>query len=300
MPEPDRTTLLEEAADIFLMLRETPEDRSLITKREAFLARGPAERAAYEEIANAWGTAAKPRRRPRRLGTITAAMVFGLLALGFGPGLYTSLVADIETGGAPTRIALASGDIAHLDARTAITDTSRSGARDVELLTGAAFFEVASSPRPFTVRAAGAEVRVLGTSFAVSSAAGAVWITVAEGRVEASAGQRAWTLEAGDRLKIAKSGVGAIDEVNQEAVAAWRGGRIITDGMTFGDVAAVIDRRIAGSVVILSDRVAGTRLTGGYDLARPLSALRAMAAVAEARIITVPHAVTIVMDAEGS
>ncbi|MEM6891956.1 MAG: hypothetical protein AAF636_28155, partial [Pseudomonadota bacterium] len=48
------TALLDEAAMLFLALSEDPDNPELAKDRDAFLARGKAERAAYRKIETGW------------------------------------------------------------------------------------------------------------------------------------------------------------------------------------------------------------------------------------------------------
>ena len=89
MTDPAQKALLAEAADLYLCLRRTPADKSLLEKRDAFLARGEAERTAYSQISDAWAvTGGRTRRNP-----IVPLLVAGLLA---APG---SLNAQISCSG---------------------------------------------------------------------------------------------------------------------------------------------------------------------------------------------------------
>ncbi|MEM6934234.1 MAG: FecR domain-containing protein, partial [Pseudomonadota bacterium] len=260
----------------------------------AFLARGEAEQRAYAQIEQMWSVS-KPRRR-RVTGAKILLCLLAVLALAqsYAP-LRTWVIADHATSTIPERVALASGDIAHLDATTSLIDDSGSGERRIVLLEGAGFFDVETSSRPFSVELGQVTATALGTAFETSFLNGSAVVTVFEGEVEVRDDQDRWVLSAGDRLSLAPSGQATHDNVDLSTVAAWRRNRLIVDGMSFGDVAAIIDRRVSGDVIILDTGLAVSRVSGAFDLSDPVSALRALAATRKARVFAAPPFATILL-----
>ncbi|MEM7507783.1 MAG: FecR domain-containing protein [Pseudomonadota bacterium] len=285
MFDPEAERLLDEAAGLFLRLRERPQDKDLLRARRAFLERGPAEQHAYEKIARAY-KASEPRRRTRTLPSIAVFLALALSAYFAGPTLRISLLADVATGRDRMTITLASGDIADLDATTALIDRTKTGHRDVELLQGAGFFTVTSQDRPFTVSAAGLEAKALGTAFEVARFDDDVSIAVFEGVVEVSDDRNSWVLDPGTRLHWSGSGVASLDRVDPATVASWRQDRLVSVGMSFEHVADVINRRLAGSIFVMGEDLAAAKVTGSFDLSRPHAALRVLAATQEASIVS--------------
>ncbi|MEM8576046.1 MAG: FecR domain-containing protein, partial [Pseudomonadota bacterium] len=191
--------LLEQASAIFLKLQEAPEDVGLLTERDAFLAGGEAHREAYFFIAKAYA-ATSPRRRGKILPTIVVFLVLSLGAYLAGPAAYTYWISDFRTAGSPKEFVLASGDRAHLDATSALSDRTAEGDRNVELIRGAAYFSVNQNARPFTVAIGGLEAKALGTEFEAAWIDEVVSLAVFEGVVEIRGPTGIWTLNAGDRL----------------------------------------------------------------------------------------------------
>ncbi|MEO1316568.1 MAG: FecR domain-containing protein [Pseudomonadota bacterium] len=284
--------VLERAVQLFLQLRDRPDDHAILAERDAFLARGPAERAAYEKAKNAWRSTSHPRRGgPLKLILLIAAAGAGAMLL--AEPIRIATLADLSTNREPEGARLASGDAVTLDADSALVDESGDGNRDVQLLRGAAYFEVAPDGRPFLVSVDDVEIEVLGTAFEVAVIEDEVAVTVAEGEVEVRTDGASPQLEAGDRLTRTDDGALSVTEVDLDDVATWRRGQLIVDGMTVAQVAAVIDRRLPGQIVILDSALAEARVAGTFDLENPLNALRTLAAIHGATVYAAPPLMTV-------
>ncbi|MEO1720903.1 MAG: FecR domain-containing protein [Pseudomonadota bacterium] len=284
--------VLERAVQLFLRLRDRPDDHAILAERDAFLARGPAERAAYEKAQNAWRATSHPRRGgPLKLILLIAAAGAGAMLL--AEPIRIATLADLSTNREPEGARLASGDAVTLDADSALVDESGDGNRDVQLLRGAAYFEVAPDGRPFLVSVDDVEIEVLGTAFEVAVIEDEVAVTVGEGEVEVRTDGASRQLEAGDRLTRTDDGALSVTEVDPDDVATWRRGQLIVDGMTVAQVAAVIDRRLPGQIVILDSALAEARVAGTFDLENPLNALRTLAAIHGATVYAAPPLMTV-------
>ncbi|MEL7139935.1 MAG: FecR domain-containing protein [Pseudomonadota bacterium] len=286
--------VLERAVQLFLRLRDRPDDHAILAERDAFLARGPAERAAYEKAQNAWRATSHPRRGgPLKLILLIAAAGAGAMLL--AEPIRIATLADLSTDREPEGARLASGDAVTLDAGSALVDESGDGDRDVELLRGAAYFDVAPDGRPFLVSVDDVEIEVLGTAFEVAVIEDEVAVTVGEGEVEVRTDGASRQLEAGDRLTRTDDGALSVTEVDLDDVATWRRGQLIVDGMTVAQVAAVIDRRLPGQIVILDSALAEARVAGTFDLENPLNALRTLAAIHGATVYAAPPLMTVMI-----
>ncbi|MEM8797748.1 MAG: FecR domain-containing protein [Pseudomonadota bacterium] len=294
MAKPEDKKLLEEAADIFLRLSETPDDPTAQNARDAFLERGGAERAAFEKIARAW-TATGTRKKSRGLPTIV--LIFIVAALGYGvfPTMQIALIADVQTGIETRAVVLASGDRVDLDASSALVDETGTGNRNVRLLKGAAYFDVDKGTRAFVVTADEVMVTVVGTAFETALHEDGVSVTVSEGIVSVEISGTNTMLEAGDRLTWRKGTVPVIDKADGDRIAMWRRDRFFAEDMRFEDVAAVIQRRLRGRLFILDDNLADLPVTGTFDLSNPLLALETLAASRGARIIAAEPLTTLVL-----
>ena len=288
MSEDQRETLVREAADIFLQLRDDPKNPELQARRDAFCDRGKEEHDAYHELVKTW-KASGVMHAPKTLGSI-ALVLCGLLGLGYFSydPLRIVLLTDLSSHASPVETTLTSGDIALLDADSALIDKTNGLNRDVTLLEGAAYFDVAIDPRPFTVEIGEVYVTVVGTAFETAHVDDAVTVSVVEGRVTVSHESDVWDLSAGDHFIWSNRGSGSIEARPTADMATWRRDRLIVDGMTLGQAAAIIERRLTGPVVFTSQRLRDTRVTGNLDLANPLVALRLLADTGGGRVYHAP------------
>ncbi|MEM7189483.1 MAG: FecR domain-containing protein [Pseudomonadota bacterium] len=277
MVDERRKNLTREAADIFLRLRDDPGNGQLLARRDAFCARGQAENDAYNELLKTWKASGV-----MRAGSVLRSLVIflvlaaGAAYFGYQPARI-ALLADITTASVPESVSLSSGDLAVLDADSAVVDGTGGATRSVQLLEGAAFFDVSTGDRPFTVRIDRLTVNVTGTAFETALIDDTIFVGVTEGVVEVRDGAEIWRLQAGDHLEWSKTAGGTISQRQADSIAAWRSDRLTVDGMTLGQAAAIIDRRLTGPVLFTSDALKDVRVTGSLDLKKPLVALRILA-----------------------
>lgn len=277
---------------------------------EAWLAASETHRQAYARAARAWrvtGALAAPRgtagpvdvdgaraarRRPFRRWPVAAlAAVAAAILLALAPMLRLAVLADHRTGtGEIRQVALPDGSTADLDAGSAIAVDYAATGRSVDLLDGRAYFAVTpDAARPFTVAAGGVTVTVTGTGFDVDLGEDAVSVTVASGTVAVALSAGAPVrLEPGDRLTVDRAtGATARDRLPVRHVAAWRGGRLVVDGITLGRLVEELGRHHRGGIVLTDPDLARRRVTGVFDLGDPAAALRAAVAPHGGRIAEV-------------
>ena len=298
MADPEYERLLDEAAEIFLGLRSAPKDPALLNERDEFLKRGQAERDAYSRIARAWAASGQKPRVWRPPSIAVAMLVFiGAIAYFSSPQIRFLLLADHTTGLEPQRIELSTGDIVDLDASSALADNANTNTRNISLLRGAAFFTVQNEARSFIVIAGDVTVEALGTAFEISFLDDEVAVATYEGQVKITADGYTWQLNPGERFVRSDSNEAAVTPVELSGIASWRGDRLVADGMTFAQVAAVLDRRLTGEVVVFADALRNSRVTGSFDLQQPMSALRLLAATRGAHISNLQPVVTVILPA---
>lgn len=282
MTKPDLEDRVREATRIFLRLRQNPDDASLLRARDAFLAEDDAE-AIYAEVEKAWSLTAPPRR-PITLSLLALLTIMGAsLYFAYAP-LRVLVIADIRTDTSVLAATLDSGDRVVLDAASALSDNTSGVVRDVQLLEGAAYFDVTTREQAFVVQIGNLSVRVTGTAFETAFTDDTISIAVAEGQVEVSSAGQLWRLGPGDRLLWGPSRAATMQTLQPADIAAWRHTRLIIDGMTFAQVADVIDRRIPGRIFISNSALAQSRVFGGVDLSDPELAIRTLAEAQGARI----------------
>ncbi|MEM8554849.1 MAG: FecR domain-containing protein [Pseudomonadota bacterium] len=283
----------EEAARILRRLDEDPDDAQALKDRDAFLTRGAAERRTYENIRRAMGAARQGlKAKDRRFSFAILGAALAAMALAWQPA-QLAILADYRTQRVPETITLRSGDNVTLDASSALRDTTTDDARTVDLLRGAGFFDVAQDGRRFTVLAGGVEVEVIGTMFEVSVLPNGVLVGVAEGAVEVRRGGDVLQLGPGDEVVFAKGEANA-RKVPEDTIGRWRSDQLIMDGLTLAQVAATLDRRIRGEVVVVGQSLRNAEVAGGLDLNRPKDALRTLAATSGAQVVQATPYLTIV------
>ena len=196
------------------------------------------------------------------------------------------LFADVVTRLEARKTILASGDAATLDADTALADHTAGAERLITLFEGATLFDVAQNARPFEVSAGALTIEVLGATFEAARFDDMVVVSVSEGQVRVMTGNTRWTLEDGERLLWSAQGGGDVVDIDPAAVARWRQDRCVSDGLTFAQVADVIDRRLPGNVVVPNKALATSRVSGTSNLDNPTLALEALAATQCARVFS--------------
>jgi transmembrane sensor len=229
-----------------------------------------------EEIQRAAGEAlgradARKGYMPRPGGkTLSAAAFAVLLAVGTAVAWPYVFGRTFETAPAEQRlIHLADGSRLRLDADSRARVRLGAARRDVELLAGRAYFDVAPDPeRPFVVSADGASVRALGTRFAVGREGSAIEVTLVEGkvRVEAQGGAETLTLAPGEQVRIAgPAATPRRARVDAQAETSWTTGRLVFRDQPLAAAVAEVNRYGEARIVLADPDLAGRRVSGVFD-----------------------------------
>lgn len=154
------------------------------------------------------------------------------------------------------------------DSRLVVAAGYGAARRDVELR-GEAYFEVRhDAARPFAVHAGGADIRDIGTTFAVHCdtapgaearvvvTSGAVQVRTARGEVNLAAGDVA-TLGPGGEIRSARGAATADD-------LAWTRGRLVFRDATMGEVRADLRRWYGVELRVDDPALAGRHLTASF------------------------------------
>lgn len=264
-------------------------------EREAFvlwLTRDPANREAFEKVCRIWGELEGLRpligefevRPPRRLrhARVTAglaALAFALLSYVFFDDAWILLWAQARTGVAETKVLqLTDGSRIELGPRSAISLDFGQGKRNVTLLKGEAWFDVApDGNRPFSVLVARGSVTALGTSFDISTAGERTEVTVAEHQVRVMAGGPAIIVDEGEQSAFGPD-VPAVGpyRVQVDHVTAWRRGKLIFDDRPLAEVVSILRHYMRGYILILDPSIRERRVSGVFDAAEPMAAISAI------------------------
>lgn len=223
----------------------------------------------------------KRRRSAIRLGGIAAAAC--LLAVLAGPDLLLDLRADYTTGKAEIRtIDLPDESRVTLAPESALAIAYTPGERGVRLLAGEAFFEVApNGQRPFRAAADAIEVTVLATGFGLRRDEDGAEVAVEHGRVRvdhaAVSAPFAETLTAGEAVQVGWAGGAERSDAPVDQIAAWRRSQLVARDEPFGVVVDELRRYYGGRIILMDEGLARRPVTGVYNLADPVAALRAIA-----------------------
>ncbi len=154
------------------------------------------------------------------------------------------------------------------------------GRRDIELLAGMGFFDVIPDPaRPFRVTAEKLEATAFGTAFEVSSDASCLTVSVDHGLV----GVEVPDAPPQDRLGASEwltfdEGTARIERGRKEPnqIAAWRNNLIFAERETIASLIARIARWRPGRVIMADPSFGAERVSGVFDLTKPMAALEAV------------------------
>ena len=189
-----------------------------------------------------------------------------------------SVTAYATARGEVTEIVLPDGSVATLGANSAIEFAISPTVRDVTLTRGEAFFAVAEEPsRPFTVKADALLVEVTGTAFGVRLGEMRTDVAVSEGDVRVSypmviGGEPNPTMRsqrqvsAGSAITATRErGLRSPTSIREDAVAAWRKGRLVYVATPLSEVIADANRYSVTEIVIADEAVGDITVSGSFD-----------------------------------
>lgn len=240
-------------------------------------------------LAEAMRLSEQRRRVTRRAGPL-AALAGGLLACGLAAlavwpqvQLMTVDPLVLQTAPGQHRVAtLDDGTQVTLDGATRLEVRLGARRRQVELVRGEAFFDVAhDAGRPFTVKAPEGSARVLGTAFDLERGDGRLELSVRRGRVRlAPAGliHRTADLTVGQRAFAKEGRLSAVRAFDLHA-DDWRSGWLETDGVTLARLVERLNRASPTPITIADPELGRQRVAGRFRLDEPEALVRNLALV---------------------
>lgn len=196
------------------------------------------------------------------------------------------------------RIPLGDGSTVTLDTNSMVETAFTDGRRDIRLLSGVAFFDVAHDPsRPFVVEARDLSVRAVGTAFSVRNIATLpVAVVVSEGKVAVSrladgSATAPLHLVANMQAEIpsaAALGTGDFarsltpDDLTRDL--SWRDGMLAFEGDTLAKAARRFSRYGGPAIVIDDASLARQPISGLFAASDPRGFARAIAVSLDARV----------------
>ena len=292
----DDDRLFSEALDLMIRLQNDPGNPVARDMVRAWRARGPEHETAWAEVAEIHGMAGKVlgdqrkaaspsdglTRRKAMFGGVAAVAVLGTAAY-YGPDALLRLRADQVTATAELRnVTLADNSVVTLGPRSAIRSTMNADLREVELLAGMAFFDVArDAARPFRARMGGLSVSSAGASFDLGMDAQVQTVSVSRGVIDVTGPEASllggMSLVAGQLLTRDEE-TRRVERLARDIsqIAAWRDGTIVAEHERISAVAAKIGRWYDGRIVIADMSLGAQRISGVFDLKDPMLALEAV------------------------
>lgn len=263
------------------------------TERDAFaawLALGPAQMQAWNEVLDLSGALRGPARairktqrarwrKPRMQVWACAACVllmFGLLASSPWPDRWR---ADYATATGELRaVALADGSQLQLNTDTAVQVDLSGGERRVRLLRGEAWFDVShDASRPFLIRSGDGWVRVVGTRFSVAQQGDQTRVRVAQGKVQVSADHmQSVLLEPGRGVEYSGTQLGAEHGFDVAGEFAWRQRQLVFREQPLAEVVDALNRYWPGRVLVLGDALRQRKVSGVFEIDKPDAVLKAL------------------------
>lgn len=301
--------LFREAADLAIRLQNDPANPVAVETVRAWVARGPGHQAAWARVAAIHGMTGKVLTDQRKAAEPTVMtrrnfVIAGMLGMGgatagawYIPDMLLKARADHITATAEQRrIDLPDGSVVTLGPDSAVAIRISDTIREIDLLQGMAFFEVAPDrARRFTVMADQVAVTALGTAFDVSLDAGFVSVSVDHGRVEVVGGTTSEVLDAGEWLTVTpEAAPGHRGHRDQSEIASWRSGMLIAEKETVSALVARISRWHEGSVMVADPWLGSRVVSGVFDLNDPFGALEAVVRPFGARVRKVTPFLTVI------
>lgn len=300
---------LREAVDWTILIDDDPSSVELHDGLEAWRARDPLHERAWTQASHASDLIAQTRKvvlfpaashqsrpaealahrkasrfRPGRRIVLSGAAAAAAAWLAV-PQLLLQVRADhITAAGEERTVRLDDGSTVRLAPASAVRVAYTHGSRNVELLRGEAYFEVARNPaRPFHVRSENAAVTVLGTGFDVRRGASGTDVAVRHGRVRVASSDRsrgAVSLGVGDWVHVPDSGQVASGRGSASLVGAWTERRLTAVDRPLSEVLADLGRYHSGAIILTDRRFGQSSVTGTFEAGDPFRA---------ASLIVQPH-----------
>lgn len=267
---------------------------------QAWIARDPRHGVLLDEHAKLWHAAGKARavqppaaapaanqpmwRLRGAAGLVAAsAAAVAVWLMPAGPQPDTSTVFQTAMG-QHARFAMDDGSHVELNTRSRVLVHYAPARREIVLVDGEGYFEVAKDKqRPFTVVAGATTVRAVGTRFSVQRRAnGRVDVVVSEGAVQvtqAGDGAVPTRLVAGETLAATEAGmtVAKVGSAKITQLLAWQQGRVTFDDTPLSAALAEMSRYTATPISAGDARAAAVKVSGSFATNNVDAFLRAIA-----------------------
>ncbi|HJV40637.1 FecR family protein, partial [Caulobacter sp.] len=187
------------------------------------------------------------------------------------PSLAAAGPADYATGaGQKSVVDLPDGSRVTLDVDSALDVAFANGRRDLRLLNGRAFFDVAHDrAHPFAVQARGRVVTALGTQFDVRLTPGAMRVVLAQGVVSVTSAPGGPAgppvrLVPGQAFAAQDGAAGKVASVDLDEALAWKQGMVEFHDQPLSEAVGLLNRYTRAQIIIKDPKVAALRITGAF------------------------------------
>lgn len=188
-----------------------------------------------------------------------------------------------------------------LGAATEIVFSTTNRSRNVELIRGAAFFDVAPDPdKPFKVIAHDLTATVLGTQFDVRLSGDTTRVSVAEGRVEVRHPMRIEgeplnfetrrLVKSGFQIAATdRSGLQSTTTLDAARIAEWRDGRLVYESATLSEFVADANRYTDASISFApgSEFASRLKISGAFNATDITGMLAALETIHPLKIVRI-------------
>jgi transmembrane sensor len=225
----------------------------------------------YALQSDGFGKHDENRRALLKYGALAAGV--GMLGVGVSLKFANSHTTLATSKGEFRRVALADTSVANINTASKLEVKLTKERRQITLIKGEAWFEVAKDKsKPFVVEAGNVRVRAVGTAFGVRRYQEGAEVLVTEGTVEVWTGKVKALLTAGQRsfvpYETAQITVAQQPQEVQRKLA-WRDGNLIFTRQTLSEAVADFNRYSVKKIIIIDPALGDKRIFGQYQIDAP-------------------------------
>ncbi len=234
----------------------------------------------------------QPASLSRNLQRVTLSCL-GLLLLVAGwrlPEEWQNWRSDYHTvAGQQLSVELADGSRLTLNTDTALVVRYSDNLRQIELLRGEAYFEVApNKQRPFVVDGGQATARAVGTAYSVRKHAEELRVVVSEGTVEVGADSAKALVHAAEQAEYRQGRLLAVALLDNDDALAWRRRQTVFHRQPLTQVLEEVNRYRRGRIVAVNPQLAERVVNGVFNNGDPDAVLAALITTLEAKALRMP------------
>ncbi|WP_446808988.1 FecR family protein [Methylomonas sp. 2BW1-5-20] len=217
----------------------------------------------------------------------------GLLLLVAGwrlPEQWQNWRSDYHTAaGQQLSVELADGSRLTLNTDTALVVRYSDSLRQIELLRGEAYFEVApNKQRPFVVDGGQATARAVGTAYSVRKHADELSVVVSEGTVEVGADSAKALVHAAEQAEYRQGRLQAVAQLDNDDALAWRRRQTVFHRQPLTQVLEEVNRYRRGRIVAVNPQLAERVVNGVFNNGDPDAVLAALTTTLQAKSLRMP------------